>query len=387
MSYSDLFYIDQNGYHTSDYPTVLAYITSSFQGIYGADVYLGPDSQDGEWLAILAKGLYDAGMNGLASYNSLSPLGAQGVGLSRGVKLNGLTRQDPTFSTADLTLIGQSGVTLNRAVAIDSLQQKWIIPDGTTFPSGGSIVVTATAAVAGAVSAAANTITGIFTPTLGWQSVNNAAAATVGVAVESDAQLRIRQSMSTANPSLTVFDGTKGAVANVAGVTQSRGYENDSDSTDGNGITPHSICMVVEGGTISDICQAIQVHKTPGTNTYGSTSQLVYDAHGMPLTIRFQRPTLDTISVVITIAATVGWSSDYETIIQQSVASYINSIGIGNNVLYTKIFVPAYVFGTPAAGTFDITAMTVNGGTSNISTAFDHLPTCDPASDVTIIVT
>ena len=94
------------------------------------------------------------------------------------------------------------------------------------------IVGGAGAILAGAVAALANTVTGIFTPTQGWQTVNNSNPATLGVAVESDAELRVRQSVSVADPSLTVFEGTVGSVENVTGVTKTMGYENPTNSTD-----------------------------------------------------------------------------------------------------------------------------------------------------------
>ena len=84
-----------------------------------------------------------------------------------------------------------------------------------TVPVGGSIVVTATAAEIGSVTAAAGTINKIATPTLGWQTVNNVAAATIGDAIETDAELRRRQTQSTMIPSLSVMEGIVGAVASL----------------------------------------------------------------------------------------------------------------------------------------------------------------------------
>lgn len=386
MDFSDLFYIDATGVHTSDYPTVLSWLQGKYRDIYGADVYLEADSQDGQWVGVVSKALFDAGMYGASVYNSFSPSSAQGVGLSRNVKINGIDRQTVTYSTADLTIVGQAGTTLTGAQAIDTLNQKWDIPDGTVIPGGGTITVTATSDEAGAISAAANTINKIFTPTLGWQTVNNAALATEGQSAESDAELRVRQSQSTALPSLTVFDGTVGAVENVSGVTKARGYENDTGSTDSDGIPAHSICMVVEGGTIDDICQAIQIHKTPGTGTFGDTSAIVYDAHGMPLEINFQRPTPITIAVELTLATTTGWTSDYEALIAASVAEYINALRIGDDVLYSKLFKPSYL-PSPAGDTYDISDLQVNGGSINIDIDFDELATCDPDVDVTFVIT
>uniref|UniRef100_UPI0039E14609 hypothetical protein n=1 Tax=Anabaena sp. CCY 9910 TaxID=3103870 RepID=UPI0039E14609 len=81
-----------------------------------------------------------------------------------------------------------------------------------------------------------------------WQTVINPTAATPGQPVEFDATLRTRQAVSVALPSRTVLEGTVGAVASVDGVVRYRAYENDTNSTDSNGIPSHSISMVVDGG-------------------------------------------------------------------------------------------------------------------------------------------
>ncbi len=391
MDVADLVYIDETGYHYADYPTFLAWLQDEYRTIYGADVYLESDSQDGQFLAILAKALYDTAALGAATFNSFSPVTAQGVGLSRDVKINGLNRITATYSTADLTIVGQGGTVITNGVVVDTLDQKWDLPASVTIPGGGTIVVTATSQVAGAVNAQADTINSIFTPTRGWQTVNNSAEATPGVPVETDAELRARQQVSTANPSLTVFEGSNGAVANLSGVTQVRGYENDTGSTDANGILAHSISTMVVGGDADEIAQTIATHKTPGTGTVGTTTKTVYDSHGMPLAIKFTRPTAVVVGVQITLSARVGWTTDYEVDIAAAVAAVVEAFGIGNDVLLSRMFSPAYLPGLPGT-TYDIVSIEMQadmGGFSaaNVDIDFDEYPTCDPEVDVEFVVT
>ena len=125
---------------------------------------------------------------------------------------------------------------------------------------------------------------------------------------------------------------------------------------------------------------------SPGTGTFGNTSALVYDSHGMPLEIFFQRPTDVTIEVEVTIASGPGWTNDYQAQIAQQIADYVNSIGIGNDVIYSKLFRPSYL-PSPAGDTYDVSEIEVNGGTVNIDIEFDEIPVCDPETDVTFIVT
>lgn len=392
MQITDLVYIDDTGYHFADYASFRQWLVDQYTGIYGADVYLEPDSQDGQFLGILSQAFYDLAALGASVTNSFSPTSAQGVGLARNVKINGLEKQVPSRSTVELTIVGQAATVLTNAVVQDTLQQKWDIPSPTTIPDSGTITVTGVAQVDGAVTADPNTVTAIFTPTLGWQSVNNAAAATPGAAVESDAQLRIRQTQSTADPSLTVLDGTTGGIANLSGVQKVRAYENDTDSTDGNGIPPHSISMVVVGGDDVAIAEEIALHKTPGTGTFGDTTELVYDAHGMPLNISFGRAATASVQAQITLAADVGWSTDFIVLIQNAVAAVINAGKIGDTILLTKMYAPAYLNGTAPGQTYAIASIELGkngGGTSaaNVDLAYNENPVCDPTVDVEVIVT
>lgn len=393
MQISDLVFIDPAGYHFADYPSFLLFLQTMYKDIYGQDVNLDPDTQDGQFVAAMAQAFYDTAALGASVFNSFSPTTAQGVGLSRNVKINGLTRHSPSNSTSDLTIVGSAGTVIIDGVAQDTLGQKWNLPHEVDIPIGGSIIVTATAQLPGAITAPANSINKIFTPTLGWQTVNNAAAATPGAPVETDAELRTRQRQSTADPSLTVFEGTIGGVQNLTGVNKVKGYENDTNVTDGNGLPPHSISLVVSGGDAVAIAQEILLHKTPGTQTFGTTTEAVFDSHGMPYNINFFRPEIAEITVQITLATQKGWSADYIQLIKDAVAQAINvDFNIGDTILITRLFNPAYLTGTPASETFDIVDLEIGKNLDPISNVnipldFDEEAVCDANLDITVIVT
>ena len=52
--------IDGTGLHLPDYPTALEDVKARFRAIYGDDLYLEPDSQDGQLCAVFALALHDA---------------------------------------------------------------------------------------------------------------------------------------------------------------------------------------------------------------------------------------------------------------------------------------------------------------------------------------
>ncbi len=390
MSFSELAYIDNTGIHIPDYPTVLDYLQTQYRAIYGEDVYLDSDSQDGQWVAIQALALFNTCQLAQSNYNSFSPLTALSDALSRQVKINGIARRESTFSQVDLDIVGQAGTVINNGAARDTLNQLWLLPSVVLIPDSGTITVTATAQTIGAIQTDADTITIIATPTRGWQTVNNPAPATPGTPIESDAELRARQTISVAQPARTVFESTVGAVASVPGVSRYRGYENSSDSTDSNGIPSHSISIIAEGGDDDAIAQAIWAKKTPGTGTYGTTEVIVYDQYGTPDNIKFYRPTEALIGVEVTIEPLVGFVSTTEDLIKASIANYLNNLRIGDDIFITKLYVPANIPLLPESDTFDITLLEINrdGGSfssSNIDLAFNEV-SVTTLDDITVIV-
>ncbi len=382
--------IDENGIFKPDYADALAYLEAEFRGIYGEDIYIEPDSQDGQMLAIFAAAVDACNAQAVAIYNAFSPSSARGVGLSSVVKINGIKRLVASYSTVDLVITGQAGTTISNGIAQDASGTQWLLPASVTIPSDGDITVTATAKDLGAVLAGANTITQIGTPTRGWQSVNNPVAATPGAPVELDAALRRRQTLSTALPSRTVFEGTIGAVASLTGVARLKGYENDTGTTDANGLPAHSISLVVQGGDATAIAQAIADKKGPGAATYGTTSVDVTDEYGVTRAIKFYRPTPATIRVAISVIAMAGYTTAIEAAIKQACVDWINALDIGEDVEFAEIYVPANLNGALDRRTYKITALTIaknagSPGTSDLVIAFNEAPQA-ALSDITITV-
>lgn len=383
--------ISSAGISAPSYGDVLAYLQAQYQAIYGADVYLGNDSQDGQFLAVLASAINDANSAAIAVYNSFSPATGQGAALSSNVKINGIAREVPTYSTVDVLISGQAYTTITNGVAQDLNGNRWDLPASVSIPSGGAVTVTATCETVGSVSAPAGTVTIIATPTLGWQAVTNASASAPGAPIESDASLRYRQSISTAIPSLTVLDGIVGAVAGVAGVTRYAAYENDTSSPDVNGIPAYNISMVVEGGDSTAIATAIAAKKTPGVPTYGTTSQTIIDTYGNVVPIKFYRPGGVPIAIAITVKGLPGYNSDIGAQIVASLASYINALTIGSDVLLTRLYLPANLSGSANGQTFEVTVLKIavypaTPASADVTVAFNAVASCNPAN-ITLTVT
>ena len=378
-------YIDDTGLHVPEYADIKSTLESAWRGIYGSDIYLEPDSQDGQLIAVFALALLDTYQAMEQVYQGFSPSTASGETLSRVVKINGIRRQAGSYSTADVTITGTAGTTITNGIIADVAGQKWDLPETVVIPAGGQIVVTATAQDEGEITAQAGQITKIMTPTRGWQTVTNAAAATVGAATETDAALRLRQAYSVALPSSTILEGTLGAVLSVDGVSKATIYENDTNSTDSNGIPAHSISVVAQGGSATDIAQAIWLKKTPGCGTYGTTSEVITDSNGITTTINFYRPTVTAVAVTVNITPEAGYLAATGEAIKAAVAKYINDLAIGADVSIARVTAAAITAG-PAYDVSSVTIGTVGGSqsASNLVIPFNGLATCD-IDDITVV--
>lgn len=374
------------GITAPDFATNLANLKADYQSIFGADVYLGNDSQDGQFLAIIAQGLADCGAACVSVYNSFSPATAQGNGLSSVVKINGLARALPSSSTCDVTIVGVAGTIITNGQITDTNGRTWSLPGSVEIPTEGEVIATATCQTPGAIAAGAATLTKIKTPIFGWQTVTNVAPAVPGNPVETDAGLRRRQSISVALPSQTVFEGIVAQILKTPGVTRARAYENNTGSTDGNGIAANSLAFLVEGGVNADIFAAIAAKIPPGIPSVGALSATVTDEFGSTRVVRFARPTNANIFVAYTLKALSGWSIATEDLIEQAVAAYINTLRIGDPVSYFDLAVPAKLLGLPQSATFSLSAMQIKknvGGTlgsTDLALAYNEVPFGDVAN-------
>lgn len=348
--------ISLTGIIAPDYLDILQELRIMYWGIYGSDAILDPDSQDGQFLATLAQAIFDCNQNVIDMYASFAPSTARGIQLSRLVKLNGLRRSTPTNSQAIVTIGGVVGTQIINGVVGDNanLGTKWNLPTLVEIPIAGTIDVTATAADPGDVPAGAATLTEIITPTSGWQTVTNLDNAAPGQPIETDAQLRIRQSASVALPAQTILEGIFAGVDAVTGVSRLRIYENDDDVTV-DAIEPHSISVVVSGGDATEIAQAIALKKSPGGRTNGTTSQVVTDRNGVPNTIRFYELTIVNLKAQITIHPLTGYVSTTGDSLRQAVVDFINGFSIGEDSYLARLYSPANLTGTGLGSTFVVT--------------------------------
>lgn len=391
MPISDpVFRVTSDGITAPSYDEILDYFQTQARSIFGSDINLDADTQDGQLIAIFTAALHDVNSQAIATYNAFGPKTAIGPALDNAVALNGLKRQQATASQVDLRLIGQAGTIITNGAALDTFENRWLLPDEVIIPVSGEITVTATAEEAGAIEAVPGSINRIATPTLGWQSVTNPSAATVGVAVETDTVLRERQARSTALPSISLWEGIISSLLNIPGVIRVSGVKNDTNIPDNNGIPGHTIAMIVDGGQVAEIGETIFLKKAEGTGTYGDVETTYMDSYGFPNKVRFSRPTIVEISATLTISPAADYITTVADEIKTRIAEYINGLAIGESVNAARVLTAAIMQCPGIDDRFSVTALTLgkNSGpqtAASIPIQWNEAASCDLA-DITIEV-
>jgi uncharacterized phage protein gp47/JayE len=371
-------YLSNAGLVMPSYNDILNQLVSQAQSIFGTDIYLANDSQDYQYLSAISSALNDAMQLCQLAVNNQSPSLAIGSALDSLIKLNGLQRLAATYSTCLVTITGTAGTVIPAGVVQDVSGYLWDLPLNTTIPTGGILTATVTCETSGAITAAIGDIQSTVTPQYGWSSVTNPATPTVGVPVETDTELRLRQSTSVSLPSQTPINGTTAAVQAVDGVTRANIYENNTSSTDSNGVPAHSIAPVAEGGTDDDVAAAIAIGKTEGCGTYGTTAVTLPLTYSIGGTTNFSRPIYDTIGVDITVLQLVGYTQAIQAQIITNIQDYLNTLPIGTSVQASSLYIPAFS-ATPdmSTPTFAITSLAINknGGSfgSSVTVAWNEV--------------
>lgn len=333
----------------STYQSILADNLQGFLNIYGPNQYIAPDSAIYQLISIISSKMSDCNLGLQLAYNQTSPQTAVGAGLDRVIKMNGLQRAAFTYSTCPLVVTGTPGVSIQNGFAQDVNGNIWALPSSVTI-IGGSITVTATCTTPGNVVAEPGQISIISTPQSGWASVVNEVEATSGDPIQTDSQVRAVQAVSVALPSQTRLASTLAAILAVPGVTRvntgvptpdgpGSSIENPTGAVDSWGNPAHSISMVVEGGTDTAVALAIYGARSIGCFTNGTTNIPVTDPNtGFQMTMSYFRPTYTPICVLIAVNKLAGYSSATGAAIQAGLVDYLNSLAIGESVVFSELY-------------------------------------------------
>ena len=146
------------------------------------------------------------------------------------------------------------------------------------------------------------TITSIVSGVDGFTSVTNAVKYTPGRLAESDSSIRLRYAESIAIRSGNTIDRICAAlISDVDGCDYAKGYENYTDETDSDGRPPHSLEIVVHGGSDTEVAETIWNGKAAGIRPYGSHYAYINDSEGIRQYVQFTRIEAVTLHLIISL--------------------------------------------------------------------------------------
>lgn len=259
-------------------------------------------------------------------------------------------------ATVSVGAVIQSGDgTQQFLVVADSTQSAWnaalgayIIPAGTL-----NAIVAVQAATAGTGgNMAAGQINTLTQAMPGIDTVSNAAALTNGAAAESDAALRTRFVAYIAS----LAKATKGAIAfAIASLKQGVTYTLVENYNYGGAWTPGYFYAVVDDGT-----------GAPSSGFISSAYAAIDAVRGFTIQFGVFAPVVITANIGMTITTAAGYNhSTVVAAVQGALRNYVNTLGLGNGLTYSRLAQVAYD-ASPGAVT-NVTGITLNGGTGDVA--------------------
>lgn len=212
----------------------------------------------------------------------------------------------------------------------------------------------------------------------GFYAVTNPSAATGGGDPETDDELRQRVLANRLNTPNSTPNGIQTAIKNLSGVTDVRLINNNTMRADSYGNPAKSVHLYVIGGADADIIQTYFDYLPPQSNTIGSVMGTATDIGGRHHIVAFDRA--ETVPVFIKVDIHID-DTKFDTdngpaSIRTNIVNYFDTLGMGDKVLYSKLFAPAY----SPVGVTDVTL--------TLGTSLDKLTEADVSvSDFQLAVT
>lgn len=340
--------LTDSGLKIDTFQEVYEELEAALKAIYGEDIDLDPESPDGQRIGIEAKTNIDLQSAIVDLYNSLDPDFAGGQRLNSSIKFAGIKRRPASLSQVDATITTTKAMTLPAGYEVlDTIEQTWASIDEQTLIEGDNIV-TLFSSDYGAITALPDTVNNPVVIVKGVDTVNNLLSAKVGVNEETDQELRIRRNLSTENPSSTTIGGIYSVLGDIAGVTDLSIYENDQDFLDTElDLAGHSIWVIIDGGDVSEIAEAMAKTKNGGTGMKGDILAIYTEtpdldqsiATTIDHTMRFDRPVYTEIYLDVSVKSKTG--NDINTdVIKEAIAA--QSFRIGEEMIATEIYAAIY---------------------------------------------
>lgn len=349
--------VTDTGFYAPSYSEILSVVQEQATLLYGTELNFSKRTFNGLYFRLIAwfgavlfkiaEGVYYSGFVSTAYGASLFLLG----------KYIGIQRLEAQRAIGEVTLKGSYNMTIPSGFLVQTQANvRFATLESVTVPSSGSgeVTIPIRAVYAGADgNVAAGTINKVTNPPplggIAW--VKNEKLTSGGRNRESEDEFRDRYEKSVDLPGGSNTDAIRAELLRIESIKSAKVFENDTDYEDDNGLPPHSVEAVVQGGLDNEIRRAIFDRKAAGIQTHGTISGIVTDLSGIDKTIWFTRPTDVPVWVKISNLELAGDSSiDIKSTIVRTIIENIGGVnidgseepglGIGVDVVYNHLICP-----------------------------------------------
>lgn len=285
-----------------------------------ANVDTSSDSVLGQFNGVFTRQLMIAYEGLQVAYEASDPDAVEGFLQTQLAKLTGTPRLTATASTVSLLCALNVGTVLVAGTTLVAIQgnpaSQWTPATTYTAASTGSFAVTFVNTQTGNHPAPIGSTWVITTPVTGWTAPpTNAAAATLGTDLESDADLRIRREQELQGGGAGNVDAIRAGLLKVNGVQSVTVLNNYTDVTDANGLPPHSIQAIIYDGPTplalsNDIAQVLWNDSAAGIRCFGAVSGNAIDALGVQHALNFSRVAPIAVYLAFALTPRQGYAGD-----------------------------------------------------------------------------
>lgn len=325
-------YVTSTGVITTDAQTIQTEVQAEYLAAFGADLNLAPNTPQGILISTETLSRIAVADNNAALANQINPNEAGGIFLDALLALTGAARMPATHSTVLCTLTGVVGTSIPAGAQIsDASNNLYEIVSTTVIPSGGTITdVPFQSVLTGAIPGAANSLTTIVSNILGWETVNNPAAATPGIATQSDVSARALRKNTLALQGMGLAEAITSGLYATPGVTSLTFQENVAstpETINNVPMVPHSLYTCVGGtATLQAIAQTLTNKKSGGcayNNGLGIPQDVVVtnEFSGQDIHVLFDTPSFLTINIIVTVHAFTS-VQDVQTVVKNAILTY-----------------------------------------------------------------
>lgn len=294
---------------------------------FGADVDLTPYSPLGIFLALVSESQSLQWQAFEALYYGSFLDTAEDVNLDRLARFAGVTRKQPQKEQVQLLFSG----TNSTVIPVDYIIQT---PSGIQFKTKESKIISGVTSVESeavnygvASRVGVDQLSEFATPVSGIDSVTNATASSGGSELESDADLRARaiDNINIYRRNTGIVEFIKRQIKNDANVISCEIVENDSN-VESNGMSPHSMHFIIDGGSDAYIASLIRQYKPAGIKLIGNILVSVDNGNGGLDSIYFSRPGDYSVVVKLDLTTNVQWDNANLRKIKTAIVQYIGGI-------------------------------------------------------------